>query len=71
MYYIALLKWIIITKICEIVRPDYFVHGTDWRRGPQSLVRKKLIKTMCVWDGKIVEFSYTNNISSSKLRKKI
>ena len=30
-----------------------------------------LIKGKRTWNGKIVEFSYTNNISSSNLRKKI
>ena len=48
---------------------DYFVHGTDWRRGPQSKNRKKLIKTMKKWNGKVIEIPYTKGISSSKIRK--
>ena len=48
---------------------DYFVHGTDWRRGPQSENRKKLIKTMKKWKGKVIEVPYTKGVSTSKIRR--
>lgn len=48
---------------------DYFVHGTDWKKGPQSKSRKELLKTMQNWNGKIIEIKYTKNISSSKIKK--
>jgi phosphoenolpyruvate phosphomutase len=69
--YVIPLNGLLFIEICEIIRPEYFVHGTDWKRGPQSIVRKKLIKAMRAWSGKVVEFSYTNNISSAEIKKKI
>ena len=48
---------------------DYFVHGTDWRKGPQLSNRNKLIKTMKKWNGKVIEIPYTKGISSSKIWK--
>tara|TARA_B100000029_G_scaffold176343_1_gene173668 strand:- start:5806 stop:6255 length:450 start_codon:yes stop_codon:yes gene_type:complete len=48
---------------------NYFVHGTDWRKGPQLENRNKLIKTMKKWNGKVIEIPYTRGISSSIIRK--
>ena len=48
---------------------NYFVHGTDWRKGPQLENRNKLIKTMKKWNGKVIEIPYTKGISSSIIRK--
>ena len=50
---------------------DYFVHGDDWKKNIQTKVRSKLIKTMKEWNGKVVEYPYTKDISSTKLRKLI
>ena len=49
---------------------DYFVHGDDWVKGPQSKERQLLIMTMRKWNGKVLEFKYTKNVSSTKIKKK-
>ena len=36
-----------------------------------SLSRKKLIQTMKLWNGKVIDLPYTKKISSSLLKKKI
>ncbi len=50
---------------------DYFVHGDDWIKGPQSKERQILIKTMRKWNGKVLEFKYTKNVSSTKIKNKL
>ncbi len=50
---------------------DFFVHGDDWKKGPQSKERDILIKTMKKWNGRVLEFKYTPNVSSSKIKKKL
>ena len=30
-------------------KPDYMVHGTDWREGPLADVREKAIKILAEW----------------------
>ena len=54
-----------------MAKPDYVVHGDDWRSGIQKKSREKVIKTLKKWSGKLVEAKYTKNISSSKIKEKI
>lgn len=49
-------------------KPDYVVHGTDWRVGPQKHVRDKVIRLLQEWGGELVEPEYTEGISSTGLR---
>ncbi|MGN8225582.1 phosphoenolpyruvate mutase [Gracilimonas sp. BCB1] len=51
------------------LKPDYVVHGTDWKVGPQKHVRQKVIKILDEWGGKLIEPDYTDGISSSGLRE--
>ena len=65
------LDGLLYVEIAEIIKPKYFVHGKDWRKGHQKEVRKKLIKTVRQWNGKVIEFPYTKGISSSKLKSRL
>jgi phosphoenolpyruvate phosphomutase len=49
------------------LKPDYVVHGDDWRTGVQKETRKRVIKALSEWGGELVEFPYTAGISSTKL----
>jgi len=50
-------------------KPDFVVHGDDWREGVQSKVRNDVILTLDNWGGKLVEVPYTQGISSTKLNR--
>ena len=69
--YILPLNGLLYEKYAKKFQFDFFVHGSDWKKGPQSQERQRLIKTMRLWNGKVKEFSYTKNISSSLLKKKL
>jgi len=47
-------------------KPDIFVHGDDWKTGPQQSAREELIKICNNYGGEILEPVYTKDISSSK-----
>lgn len=49
-------------------RPDYVVHGDDWKTGIQKETRERVISTLKEWGGKLVEPPYTDGISSTKLK---
>lgn len=52
-------------------KPDYMVHGTDWREGPLADVREKAIQVLAEWGGRIIEPEYTQGVSSSLIQKQI
>lgn len=51
----------------EEIRPDYVVHGDDWKTGPQAKTRSRVIETLEQWGGKLIEPGYTHGISSTQL----
>ena len=55
----------------KLVKPDYVVHGDDWKKGIQKNTRKRVIKTLQNWSGKLIEPKYTKNISSTSIKKEI
>ena len=53
------------------IKPDFLVHGDDWKYDNRKRIRTKVIKTLKKWSGKLIEPRYTKNISSSKIKNKI
>jgi phosphoenolpyruvate phosphomutase / 2-hydroxyethylphosphonate cytidylyltransferase len=48
-------------------KPDFMLHGTDWNSGPQSRLKKNVIKELNKYGGKLIEVPYTKGVSSSAL----
>jgi len=53
------------------LKPDYVVHGDDWKKGVQQQTRQKVIDTLAEWGGKLHEVPYTQGISSTQLNQSI
>lgn len=51
----------------EKYRPDFVVHGDDWKTGVQKEVRQRVIDTLAGWGGELIEPHYTPGISSTEL----
>ena len=49
------------------VKPDFVVHGDDWKTGVQKEVRQRVIDTLAEWGGELIEPKYTEGISSTDL----
>ncbi|MBO8132056.1 MAG: phosphoenolpyruvate mutase [Candidatus Marinimicrobia bacterium] len=52
-------------------KPDYVVHGDDWRTGVQRKVRKRVTEVLKEWGGQLIEVPYTKGVSSSYIKSKI
>ena len=52
-------------------KPDFVVHGDDWKEGTQKATRQRVIDTIKEWGGKLIDLPYTQGISSTKLNEKI
>lgn len=50
-------------------KPDYVVHGDDWKTGVQAMVRAEVLQVLNEYGGKLVEIPYTHNVSGSDIDK--
>lgn len=51
------------------IKPDFVVHGDDWRTGVQKETRQRVIDALAEWGGELIEPKYTPDISSTKLNQ--
>ena len=51
------------------LKPDYVLHGDDWKEGIQAKTRQRVIEAMKEWGGKVIDIPYTKGISSTQLNK--
>ncbi len=56
-------------KNLKMIKPDYVIHGDDWKDGVQKSTREKVITILKEWKGELIEIPYTEGISSTKLNK--
>tara|TARA_Y100000389_G_scaffold63634_1_gene59676 strand:+ start:2748 stop:4052 length:1305 start_codon:yes stop_codon:yes gene_type:complete len=55
----------------NFLKPDFVVHGDDWKKGVQKQTRSDVIKTLKKWSGKLIEPKYTKNISSTLIKNRV
>lgn len=55
------------TDNLKMIRPDYVVHGDDWKEGVQKDTRQMVLNTIAEWGGELIEVPYTEGISSTNL----
>ncbi|MCU0236556.1 MAG: phosphoenolpyruvate mutase [Acidobacteria bacterium] len=53
------------------LRPDFVVHGDDWRTGVQREIRDRVIQVLKEWGGRLIEPEYTKGISSTQLNNSL
>jgi len=59
------------STVINKLKPDYFVHGDDWKKGIQKKTRKNVIRLLKKNKGKLIEIPYTKNISSSTIKAEL
>lgn len=59
------------TSNLQLLKPDFVVHGDDWKYGVQRVTREKVINTLKEWNGTLVEVPYTQGISSTQLNNSL
>lgn len=52
-------------------KPDFVVHGDDWKEGIQKITRQRVIDTISEWGGKLIDVPYTQGISSTILNERV
>ena len=51
------------------IKPDYVLHGDDWKTGVQAKTRQRIVDVMAQWGGEVIDIPYTEGISSTQLNK--
>ena len=51
------------------IKPDYMIHGDDWKSGNMSHIRKNCLKVLKTYGGKLVEIPYTKGVTSAAYTK--
>ena len=57
-------------KNLEMLKPDYVVHGDDWREGFQKPVRDEVIQVLERYGGQLIEYPYTQDDKFADLEKR-
>ena len=53
------------------IKPDFVVHGDDWKTGVQQKTRQRIIEVMAEWGGKVIDIPYTKGISSTAMNERL
>ena len=50
------------------IKPDYVLHGDDWKTGIQAKTRQRIVEVMAQWGGEVIDIPYTE-IRGARLRR--
>lgn len=62
---------IMYDKVIEQLKPDYVVHGDNWKDGIESAIRDNVIKNLSTYGGELIEIPYTYNESVKKVDSRL
>lgn len=54
-------KEIMYDAILEEIKPDYVIHGDNWKDGPESFIRENVLQNLQKLGGELIEVPYTYN----------
>ena len=58
-------------EIIQTYRPDYIIHGDNWKRGPLKAIRDNVEKLLTQYGGQIIDVPYTYNENVKHIDDKI
>lgn len=59
-------EWSYIPNLKKL-KPDYIIHGDDWKTGIDMELREEVFRVMKELDGEVIEIPYTKGINSTGL----
>lgn len=62
---------IMYDRIIEEIRPDYVIHGDNWKKGSENAIRKNVIENLEKYGGQLIEVPYTYNENVLKIDKRM
>lgn len=57
-------------SILQELKPDFVVHGDDWKEGFQKPIRDEVVAKLAEYGGQLVEFPYSRDLRYEELEKR-
>ncbi|MDE7003552.1 MAG: phosphoenolpyruvate mutase [Oscillospiraceae bacterium] len=57
--------------VLALIRPDYVIHGDNWRTGPESAIRAQAKEKLEAMGGELIEVAYTNSEQVRKVDRQL
>ncbi len=57
--------------IIEKIKPDYVIHGDNWKTGPEAIIRESVVRSLKKYGGELIEPSYTRNEQVKKVDQRL
>ena len=62
---------IMYDEIFETIKPDYVVHGDNWREEPLTIIRQNVLELLERTGGQLIEVPYTFNENIARIEKRM
>lgn len=62
---------IMYDQVIRDMKPDYVIHGDNWKSGPESAIRNNVLKLLDEYGGKLIEPPYTYNENVKRIDDKL
>lgn len=53
--------------VISSLKPDYVLHGDNWRNGPEAAIRANVLRLLEEYGGELIEIPYTRNENVKKI----
>ncbi len=57
------------SAVLKELRPDFVVHGDDWKTGFQKPVRDEVVEVLATYGGRLIEFPYSSDEKYEELER--
>ncbi len=62
---------IMYDEVIATEKPDYVIHGDNWKEGPENAIRQNVLKNLAEYGGELIEAPYTYNREVKKIDDRI
>ena len=62
---------IMYDEVVEKLKPDYIIHGDNWKSGPMSIIRENVLQLLSAYGGQLIEVPYTVNATVTKIDRQM
>lgn len=62
---------IMYDRVLADVRPDYVIHGDNWKEGPESCIRENVLGAVEKYGGELIEVPYTVSAAVRKVDERM